>query len=319
MTEALQQLVEQVSAARRAGNTLRIRGGDSKAQIIGRDCEADTELAVAGYQGVSDYQPRELVLSARAGSCISDLQALLAKEGQTLPFDPPPFAGRATLGGTLACNVSGPGRPWLGSVRDAVLGVQLINGEGQLLEFGGKVMKNVAGYDVSRLQAGALGTLGVITQVHLKVLPLPECSLTLAYETSADDALRQMAEKTRLPKPLTGACWLDGHLYLRLAGARQAVQHTASSWTSSSGSSYGTKPTRFSAVTSPCGGWQPMSTHRQKQPQPSASTGPEANAGCGPNPGGFPPVRTCACTLVVTARRKFAASWTRCSSGCNCG
>jgi glycolate oxidase FAD binding subunit len=108
--------------------------------------------------------------------------------------------------------------------------VQLINGQGELLEFGGRVMKNVAGYDVSRLQAGALGTLGALTEVHLKVLPLPECSLTLAYETSASEALGQMAEKARQAKPLTGACWLQGRLYLRLAGAREAVLHTASAW-----------------------------------------------------------------------------------------
>lgn len=230
MADALQALVEQVAGARRAGQTLRIRGGDSKVHMIGRDCHADRDLKLAGYHGVSDYQPRELVLSARAGTRISDLQLLLAEQGQTLPFDPPAFAGSATLGGTLACNINGPGRPWLGSVRDAVLGVQLINGEGELLEFGGKVMKNVAGYDISRLQAGALGTLGAITEVHLKVLPLPEYSVTLAYDCSAEAALQQMAEKARQPKPLTGACWLDGRLYLRLAGAQQAVQHTAGIW-----------------------------------------------------------------------------------------
>ena len=230
MNDVLNALTERVTESRRTGHSLRIQGGDSKAHIIGRDCLADGTLNIAEYRGVSDYQPSELVLSARAGTGIGELQQLLNEQGQTLPFDPPAFGGRATLGGTLACNLNGPARPWLGSVRDAVLGVQLINGAGELLNFGGKVMKNVAGYDVSRLQAGALGTLGVITEVHLKVLPLPENCLTLAYETNAQQALALMAEHARQPKPLTGACWLDGRMYLRLAGAERAVQHTAREW-----------------------------------------------------------------------------------------
>ena len=147
-----------------------------------------------------------------------------------LPFEPPDFDGHATIGGTLACNLSGPARPWQGSIRDAVLGVQLINGRGDRLEFGGKVMKNVAGYDVSRLQAGALGTLGAITEVHIRVLPKPETTLTLAWELPPEAALAQMTEKAALPKPLTGACWIDGRLYLRLSGADSAVKHTAQQW-----------------------------------------------------------------------------------------
>ena len=230
MTEALRALAERVAESHHTKRTLRIHGGDSKAHMIGRDCQADNTLSLADYQGISDYQPSELVLGARAGTRISELQRALAEQGQTLPFDPPAFDNRATLGGTLACNLNGPGRPWLGSVRDAVLGVQLINGVGELLEFGGRVMKNVAGYDVSRLQAGALGTLGVITEIHLKVLPLPECSITLAYDTSAGQALSLMSERARQPKPLTGACWLDGRMYLRLSGAERAVHHTASEW-----------------------------------------------------------------------------------------
>lgn len=147
-----------------------------------------------------------------------------------LSFEPPTFAGRATLGGTLACNMSGPTRPWSGSARDMVLGVQLVNGKAELLNFGGQVMKNVAGYDVSRLQAGALGTLGVITQVSLKVMPLAEHSVTLVYEVDAAQALQIMNERRGAPKPLNAACWVQGNLYLRLSGAEPAVTQTAKIW-----------------------------------------------------------------------------------------
>ena len=230
MTDCLETLTDAVIQAQAEQSPLRIHGGDSKRDIIGRNSPAGTPLDISIYQGISDYQPDELVLSARAGTPIGELEQTLDQQGQMLPFEPQSFDGRATLGGTLACNLSGPGRPWLGSVRDAVLGVQLINGRGQLLEFGGKVMKNVAGYDVSRLQAGALGTLGVITEIHLKVLPRPERSLTLAYEMDATSALSVMAKRAREAKPLSAACWVHGTLYLRLSGAESAVAHTARTW-----------------------------------------------------------------------------------------
>lgn len=206
-----------------------ITGGDSKRALIGRNCNA-APLALAGHTGITDYQPDELVISARAGTTLEELRLELDRHGQVLPFEPPLFGGRATLGGTLACNLCGPARPWRGSIRDAVLGLQLINGRGELLNFGGRVMKNVAGYDVSRLQAGALGTLGVITEVHLKVLPAPEIELTLAHEISAAQALELANRLACLPKPLSAACWFDGRLYLRLSGASSAVEHTARAW-----------------------------------------------------------------------------------------
>ena len=127
----------------------------------------------------------------------------------------------------MACNMSGPARPWAGSARDLVLGVQLIDGRGQLLNFGGQVMKNVAGYDISRLQAGAQGTLGVLSEISLKVMPQPEHSLTLAYQMDADAAIDCMNRRAGKPSPLSGACWLDGRLFLRLSGAGAAVEHTA--------------------------------------------------------------------------------------------
>lgn len=206
-----------------------IQGGGSKRHVAGRDCGA-VELDVSGHRGIVDYQPRELVITARGGTSLTDILAALRAHGQTLSFEPPLFDGRATVGGTLATNACGPARPWGGSIRDRVLGVQLINGKGELLSFGGQVMKNVAGYDVSRLQAGALGTLGILTEISLKVIPLAEKSLTLIHEMPAEEAIEQMNRRAAQPKPLSGACWLEGRLYLRLSGAASAVEHTARHW-----------------------------------------------------------------------------------------
>lgn len=223
------QIAAQVRDAAGRGQAVYIQGGGSKRALLGRECPAPV-LDVSGHSGVTDYQPSELVLTARAGTPLTALQAVLEEHGQELPFDPPLFDGRATLGGTLACNLSGPARPWNGSARDLVLGVQLINGSGELLRFGGKVMKNVAGYDVSRLQAGALGTLGVLSEISLKVLPRAQHTMTLTYDMPASEALTAMNRRAATAAPLSGACWLDGKLYLRLAGEAGAVTHTARNW-----------------------------------------------------------------------------------------
>ena len=234
MSDALQQdcsleLAATIAEAGAAGRSLYICGGNSKRQILGRDCTATT-LDVSAHRGITDYQPSELVLTARGGTPLVDIQTALAMEGQVLPFEPALFDGQATLGGTVACNLSGPARPWAGSVRDLILGVQLIDGSGQLLNFGGKVMKNVAGYDVSRVQAGALGTLGVLSEISLKVLPGYRHSITLCYETDATAAIDTMNKRAGQAAPLSAACWLDGRLYLRLSGDQQAVDSTARNW-----------------------------------------------------------------------------------------
>jgi glycolate oxidase FAD binding subunit len=229
MTDRSGEIAATISDAAARQQPLYITGGGSKRRLLGRDCEAP-DLEIAGHTGITDYQPSELVLTARSGTPLAEIVAVLAKEGQALPFEPPLFDDRATLGGTVACNISGPARPWGGSARDMVLGVQLVDGRGQLLNFGGQVMKNVAGYDVSRLQAGALGTLGVLTQVSLKILPRPEHSATLVYEMDAAAAIDTMNRRSGQPSPLSGACWLDGRLYLRLSGATAAVEHTATRW-----------------------------------------------------------------------------------------
>ncbi len=232
MTDRNDELVAAVALAVEQNTALAICGGNSKAHMLGRDLDDETvgELHLSTHTGIVDYHPTELVITARAGTPLRDIKHLLAKEGQMLAFEPPDFDGRATLGGTLACNMSGPARPWQGSCRDMVLGVQLINGRAELLNFGGQVMKNVAGYDVSRLQAGALGTLGVLTQVSLKVLPMLERHITLSYEMNATAAIELMNRRSAIAKPLSGACWTNGLLYLRLSGDNSAVTHTARQW-----------------------------------------------------------------------------------------
>ncbi|HPQ97402.1 MAG TPA: glycolate oxidase subunit GlcE, partial [Thiolinea sp.] len=171
MADCSRQLQEQVRTASAERRALAITGGGTKV-FLGRRPVGEV-LDVSAHRGIVSYQPVELVLTARAGTSLDVLEAALQEHGQMLAFEPPHFGPGATLGGTLACNLSGPGRPWWGSVRDQVLGIRLLNGRGEHLRFGGQVMKNVAGYDISRLQAGAMGTLGVITEISLKVLPQP--------------------------------------------------------------------------------------------------------------------------------------------------
>lgn len=230
MADNLQTLQEQVLHARDGGHKLNIVGGGTKA-FMGRaaDPDADT-LNLGEHTGIVDYHPVELVLTVRAGTTLQEIEATLAEEGQALHFEPPHFGESSTIGGTLACNLSGPARPWAGSVRDQVLGVRLINGKGEHLRFGGQVMKNVAGYDVSRLQAGAMGTLGVLTEISMKVMPKPAATLTLVQEMAADEVIHYMNSRAAEPKPITAACWLDGKVYLRLSGARSAVEATAQKW-----------------------------------------------------------------------------------------
>ncbi len=228
-TDIADTLVEAVIGAAEARAPLCIVGGNSKQLLAGRHCDA-TPLQVGGHRGIVDYTPEELVITARAGTPIAEIESTLSAEGQTLASEPPRYDGAGTLGGTLACNLSGPARPWSGALRDAVLGLRLIDGRGQHLRFGGRVMKNVAGYDVSRLQAGALGTLGVITEVSLKVMPRSEFTTTLAFALPAAQAIDTMNRRAAVPSPLNGALWHAGRLFLRLSGAQSAVAQCAREW-----------------------------------------------------------------------------------------
>ena len=217
--EALQQTVRDAAAS---GRQLRIRGQGSK-DFYGEAPRGEL-LDMSGFGGISAYEPSELYVTARAGTPIIELEALLAAQDQCLPFEPPRFGGGGTVGGMVACGLSGPTRASLGSVRDHVLGLTLINGRGEAMNFGGTVIKNVAGYDVSRLVAGSLGLLGLIAEVSLKVLPRPVAEATLRFELGQVQALNQLNRWAGQPLPLNASAWWDGALVLRLAGAQAAVQ-----------------------------------------------------------------------------------------------
>ncbi len=221
MPDVSLNLLDRVRHARERNIRLQIIGGGSKA-FMGRKTTG-TPLDVSGHSGIVSYQPDELVITARAGTTIADISGVLKEKGQMLAFDSPELSGNATLAGSLACDLSGPGRPWTGSVRDHVLGLRLINGKAEHLKFGGQVMKNVAGYDVTRMQAGAMGTLGVITELSLKVMPEPASVKTVVHKMDADEAIVFMNRKSGEASPLSAACWLDDTLYLRYSGARSAV------------------------------------------------------------------------------------------------
>lgn len=214
-------LAERVTDAAARKQPLRLCGRGSKA-FYGRAVDGEP-LELAGHSGVVSYEPTELVLTARAGTPVADIDELLAAHGQALSFDPPSFDGGASIGGAVAAGLAGPGRPWGGAPRDLLLGIRLLDGRGRQLRFGGEVMKNVAGYDVSRLMAGALGTLGILLEVSLKVLPAPTEHRHLVLEGDRDEAVATMRALARQPAPLTGACHLDGRLYLRLAGNHASV------------------------------------------------------------------------------------------------
>ncbi len=200
---------------------LRIIGGDSK-KFYGRTATG-TPLAVAEHRGIVHYEPSELIITARAGTPLVEIETALAAHGQMLPFEPPHFGPAATLGGAIACGLSGPRRPYAGAARDFVLGVKIINGRGEILKFGGEVMKNVAGFDVSRLMTGALGTLGLLLEISLKVLPKPRHELTLAFDCKAQQALARITEWSGQPVPLSGACHDGTRLYVRIEGGKSSV------------------------------------------------------------------------------------------------
>jgi glycolate oxidase FAD binding subunit len=215
-------LRQQITEAFASATPLSICGGDSK-QFLGNPVAGES-ISTAEHRGVINYQPDELVMTVRSGTPLQEIEEILRAQQQRLAFEPPSFGDTATIGGTFACGLSGPCRPWAGSARDSLLGCTIINGRGEQLHFGGEVIKNVAGYDATRLMAGAFGTLGLLMDVSFKVLPVPATEVTLSFSASAEQAVTSVVSWSQKPLPITAAAWLDGELLLRLSGAQAAIR-----------------------------------------------------------------------------------------------
>jgi glycolate oxidase FAD binding subunit len=220
--EALQDRIREAAERR---TPLRLRGGGSK-DFYGNAPRGEL-LDTRAYCGIVSYEPSELVMSARCGTRLSDIEKALQEKAQCLPFEPPHFGPDATFGGCVSAGLSGPRRTSAGPLRDFVLGVKLVDGRGRALAFGGQVMKNVAGYDVARLAAGALGTLGLIAEASVKVLPLPACEASLVLEASEAAALERMNLWAGQPLPISATAWHRGALRVRLSGSEPAVRAAA--------------------------------------------------------------------------------------------
>jgi glycolate oxidase FAD binding subunit len=218
----LEALIDKVQTARSLKAPLLIRGGGTK-DFYGEALKGEP-LSTTALTGISSYTPSELVVTVRGGTPLAELEATLAGRGQCLPFEPPRYGSSGTVGGMVAAGLAGPARASAGGIRDYVLGATILNGRAEVLSFGGRVMKNVAGYDVARLYAGSMGVLGVILEVSLKVLPVPPRSKTIRFEMNQAEALKRLRAWGRQPLPINASAWWDGMLVLRLAGAQAAVQ-----------------------------------------------------------------------------------------------
>ena len=222
----LSELRERVKTAHQRRRPLRLHGSGTK-DFYGEDQPTSPQpdlVDLRPYSGIVDYEPSELFITARCGTPLAEIEATLARHNQFLAFEPPAFRGAPTIGGVIASGLSGPRRMYSGAARDFVLGVTLLNGEGEILRFGGQVMKNVAGFDVSRLLCGSLGILGVITEVSLKVLPKPRVEQTVRFAMPAQQAVEAFNRWSGLPLPISGAGWWNGVARVRLSGSASAVR-----------------------------------------------------------------------------------------------
>jgi glycolate oxidase FAD binding subunit len=218
---------EQILHAAKNKTPLSIEGGATKSWY--GNANTYTKLDTRTYSGILEYQPEELVITACAGTPLKEIEAALKEKNQVLAFEPPHFGEHATFGGAIAAGLAGPGRISVGNFRDFVLGTRILDGKGQDLSFGGQVMKNVAGYDVSRLMPGSMGTLALLLEASVKVLPRPAATATLRCHISQEKALRTLNEWAGQPLPLSASCWIgngtgEGQLTIRLAGAAAAIK-----------------------------------------------------------------------------------------------
>ncbi len=221
MEQVIEQFKERILAAASNKQPLRIRGGGTK-DWYGQTPVGEL-LDTRAYSGVVAYDPTELVITVRSGTPLAEVEAILAEQNQMLAFEPPHFGPGATVGGMVASGLSGPGRVAVGATRDFVLGAVLMDGKGESLHFGGQVMKNVAGYDVSRMLAGSLGTLGLLLELSVKVLPKPYAQTSLRLEMDEKDAIRRLNEWGGQPLPISASAWCGGALMVRLSGAKAAL------------------------------------------------------------------------------------------------
>lgn len=222
-----EELCSQVSALAANGGAVEIVAGGSK-QFYGEAIRPELVMDVSAHSGVIDYDPAELVITLRSGCRLVDVEALLAEQGQMFPFEPPSFGEEASIGGMVASGLAGPRRAFTGAIRDYLLGVKLIDGRGQVLQFGGRVIKNVAGFDLSRVMAGALGTLGIILEVSLRVVPRYESEISLAFEHArADDHISWINQLGSEPLPISASLWQQGKSQIRLSGSEQGLREAA--------------------------------------------------------------------------------------------
>ncbi len=221
LEQTVAEFTDRIKQANDNGEGLSIVGGGSK-EFMGHPSSGE-EVNLSEYSGILSYEPSELVITARAGTSLTELQSCLSESGQILAFEPPSYNQHSTIGGAVASGISGSRRPYTGSVRDYVLGIRCLNGCGELLSFGGQVIKNVAGYDVSRLMTGAYGTLGVLLDISLKVIPQPEFETAFTIPMELETALQKMHVWVAEAIPISAAAYDQGCLKIRLSGKESTV------------------------------------------------------------------------------------------------
>ena len=222
MADSKSEIANQVLDAYKNHRSLHIQTGGTK-HFYGRKIEGQL-LSLKNLNGIIEYEPSELFITAYSGTLLNEIEQTLDSQNQMLPFEPPHFGPQATFGGMIAAGLSGPRRISSGAVRDSILGVDLINGKGEVLQFGGKVMKNVAGYDVSRLMCGALGTLGILTSITLRLLPKPVSEKTIALSLNPKDAIKKMNFLANTAIPVSATFYDGNKLFIRLTGSLSTIE-----------------------------------------------------------------------------------------------